>query len=83
MAYRVLYFAWMRERIGAASEEIDIKAATVQDIVNYLREREERYKLAFEDMTAVKVAVDQSLADYSTPLKGGEEIAFFPPMTGG
>ncbi|MEM7240612.1 MAG: molybdopterin converting factor subunit 1 [Pseudomonadota bacterium] len=83
MAFRVMYFAWMRERIGEASEVIDIKAATVQDIVDHLRTREERYQLAFEDMSAVKVAVDQVLSDYDTPLKGGEEIAFFPPMTGG
>ena len=83
MAFRVMYFAWMRERIGEPSEVIDVQAKTVQDIVDYLRTREDRYQLAFEDMSAVKVAVDQVLADYTTPLKGGEEIAFFPPMTGG
>lgn len=79
----VLYFAWVRERIGLPREMIDTQAATVADLVAELRGREARYDLAFSDVTALRVAVDQQLADFSAPLAGVREVAFFPPMTGG
>ncbi|EIE50033.1 molybdenum cofactor biosynthesis protein MoaD [Salipiger aestuarii] len=79
----VLYFAWVRERIGLPKERIDSSAATVADLVTELRAREERYDLAFSDLSALRVAVDQELADFDAPLAGVREIAFFPPMTGG
>ncbi len=79
----VLYFAWVRERIGLPREEIETSAATVNDLVAELREREERYAAAFADVSALRVAVDQQLADFDAPLAGVREIAFFPPMTGG
>lgn len=80
---QVLYFAWLRERIGAAREEVQTGAATVADLVAELRAREPRYAAAFSDMSAVRVAVDQAMADMSAPLKGAREVAFFPPVTGG
>lgn len=79
----VLYFAWVRERIGLAREVVDTQAATVADLVTELRLREERYAVAFEDTTALRVALDQELADFDAPLAGVREVAFFPPMTGG
>ncbi|KAB2540677.1 molybdenum cofactor biosynthesis protein MoaD [Salipiger aestuarii] len=79
----VLYFAWVRERIGLPKERIDSSAVTVADLVTELRAREERYDLAFSDLSALRVAVDQELADFDAPLAGVREIAFFPPMTGG
>lgn len=79
----VLYFAWVRERIGIPRESVDTKATTVMDLVDELRGREERYAAAFADMTALRVAVDQQLADFDAPLDGVREVAFFPPMTGG
>ncbi len=79
----VLYFAWVRERIGVPRETIQTDAVTVQDLVNELRRREERYDLAFSDTRALRVAVDQELCDFDTPLAGAREVAFFPPMTGG
>ena len=79
----VLYFAWVRERIGLPKEQIETSAATVMDLVEELRAREERYALAFSDISALRVAVDQDLSDFDTSLKGVREIAFFPPMTGG
>ena len=78
----VLYFAWVRERIGIPREKVETSAATVADLVTELRLREERYELAFSDLTALRVAVDQKLADFDAPLKGVREVAFFPPMTG-
>ena len=79
----VLYFAWVRERIGVPREQIDTSAATVADLVEELRAREERYAAAFADVTALRVAVDQTLTSFDAPLEGAREVAFFPPMTGG
>ena len=79
----VLYFAWVRERIGIPREAIETQAATVMDLVEELRVKEERYAAAFADISALRVAVDQELADFDAPLTGVREVAFFPPMTGG
>ena len=79
----VLYFAWVRERIGIPREKIETNAATVADLVEELRGREERYAAAFADLSALRVAVDQDLAEFDAPLAGVREVAFFPPMTGG
>jgi molybdopterin synthase sulfur carrier subunit len=79
----VLYFAWLRERIGLPRERVETDAATVADLVEELKAREERYAVAFADVTALRVALDQELSDFSAPLAGVREVAFFPPMTGG
>jgi len=80
---QVLYFAWMRERIGVPKEEVETSAETVAELVEELKSREPRYAAAFEDMAAVRVAVDQELVELTAPLEGVREVAFFPPMTGG
>ncbi|NDR57266.1 molybdopterin converting factor subunit 1 [Aliiruegeria sabulilitoris] len=79
----ILYFAWVRERIGLPREKVETSAGTVSELVAELSAREERYALAFSDLTALRVAVDQELTDFDAPLEGVREIAFFPPMTGG
>lgn len=79
----VLYFAWVRERIGLPRERVETQAATVADLVAELVAREERYAAAFADLASLRVAVDQELSDFSAPLAGVREVAFFPPMTGG
>jgi|TARA_B110000908_G_scaffold153432_1_gene189985 molybdopterin synthase sulfur carrier subunit len=79
----VLYFAWVRERIGLPREQVKTTAKTVADLVVELRSREERYDLAFSDLSALRVAVDQKLTDFDASLSGVREVAFFPPMTGG
>ena len=79
----VLYFAWIRERIGLPKEQVETQAATVSDLIEELRAREDRYDVAFSDLTAVRVALDQELCEFDTPLAGVREVAFFPPMTGG
>lgn len=79
----VLYFAWLRERIGVTREEVQTDAATVADLVDELRARDDRYAAAFEDTEAVRVALDQELTDFGASLSGVKEVAFFPPMTGG
>nr|WP_256471602.1 molybdopterin converting factor subunit 1 [Oceanicola sp. 502str15] len=83
MTVDVLYFAWVRERIGLPREAVETEAATVAALVDELRAREPRYAAAFEDVSALRVALDQELADFDAPLAGVREVAFFPPMTGG
>lgn len=79
----VLYFAWVRERIGLPKEQIETSAATVRELVAELSAREERYAAAFADTSALRVAIDQELTDFDATLVGAREVAFFPPMTGG
>jgi molybdopterin synthase sulfur carrier subunit len=79
----VLYFAWVRERIGLPREQVETQAATVNDLVAELRAREPRYEAAFGDLSALRVALDQDLSDFDASLEGVREVAFFPPMTGG
>ncbi|SLN25941.1 Molybdopterin synthase sulfur carrier subunit [Roseovarius litorisediminis] len=79
----VLYFAWVRERVGRAKDRVDTNPATVMDLIEDLRAREPRYQAAFADLSALRVAVDQELADFNASLKTAREVAFFPPMTGG
>ncbi|MCK0142669.1 molybdopterin converting factor subunit 1 [Aliiroseovarius sp. F20344] len=79
----VMYFAWVRERIGEPRETVETSAATVMELVEELRAREPRYAAAFEDLSALRVALDQELSDFDASLSGVREVAFFPPMTGG
>jgi len=79
----VMYFAWVRERIGLPKETVQTSAVTVAGLVEELKAREDRYAAAFADISALRVAVDQELSDFDAPLAGVREIAFFPPMTGG
>ncbi|TMV79992.1 molybdopterin converting factor subunit 1 [Thioclava sp. BHET1] len=79
----VLYFAWVRERIGLPREAVESSAPTVADLITELSAREERYAAAFADVSALRVALDQKLSSFDAPLAGVREVAFFPPMTGG
>ncbi len=79
----VLYFAWVRERIGLPRETVETNAETVAGLVADLIGREERYAVAFSDLASLRVALDQELSSFDAPLKGVREVAFFPPMTGG
>lgn len=79
----VLYFAWVRERIGLPRERVETSATTVAELVAELRTREARYDAAFADLSSLRVALDQELSSFDAPLSGVREVAFFPPMTGG
>ena len=83
MTLDLVYFAWVRERIGVPRERVETSAATVAELVAELAAREPRYAAAFADISALRVALDQELADFDAPLAGVREVAFFPPMTGG
>lgn len=79
----VIYFAWVRERIGLPRERVETEAATVAALVAELVAREPRYEAAFADLGSLRVALDQELSSFDAPLAGVREVAFFPPMTGG
>ena len=79
----IMYFAWVRERVGVPFEDVETTAVTVADLVAELSACENRYAAAFADVSALRVALDQELADFDSPLAGVREVAFFPPMTGG
>lgn len=83
MTLEIRYFAWMRERVGTASETVETKAETVADLIAELSARDEGYALAFSDIAAIRAAVDQTLVEMDASLEGAREVAFFPPMTGG
>ena len=82
---RVLYFAWLRERAGRAEESLALPpgVATVGELAGWLRARDPAGAAAFADLTTVRAAVNQTFAPPATPLKDGDEVAFFPPVTGG
>ena len=82
---KVLYFAWVRERVGHESEEVDPPSSvrTVADLATWLAARGEGYAHAFENPKVVRAALDRVHARPDSPLGSAREIAFFPPMTGG
>ena len=82
---KVLYFAWIRERVGKAEEEIEPPAAekTVGDLVQWLGGRGEEYAHAFENRKAVRAAIDRVNVRPEAKIAGAREVALFPPMTGG
>ena len=82
---KVRYFAWVRERIGKADEDIELPAgiATVADLMAWLAARGEEYAHAFENPKVIRAAIDRSHVRPDAAVTGAKEIAFFPPMTGG
>ncbi|HVL73655.1 MAG TPA: molybdopterin converting factor subunit 1 [Beijerinckiaceae bacterium] len=82
---KLVYFAWVRERIGKPEEEVEPPpdVATVADLVAWLKGRGEEYAHAFENEGVVRAAVDRVHAKPAASIAGAREVAFFPPMTGG
>lgn len=83
MTVEVLYFAWVRERVGLPRERIETGAATMRDLLAELAMRSPGHAAALEDFAALRCAIDQKLAGLDAPLAGAREVAIFPPMTGG
>jgi molybdopterin synthase sulfur carrier subunit len=82
---RLSYFAWVRERVGKAEEEIELPGdiATIGDLLTWLKGRGEEYAHAFEHGEVIRAAIDRRHVRPDTAIAGAREIAFFPPMTGG
>ncbi len=82
---KLVYFAWVRERIGKADEIVAPPPGidTISGLVSWLKTRGEEYAYAFENEGVVRAAIDRVHAKPDSPIAGAAEIAFFPPMTGG
>jgi sulfur-carrier protein len=82
---KLLYFAWVRERIGRGEERLTLPAETrtVGELVAWLKTRGDDYASAFENETTIRVAINQNHVDFTASLENAREVAFFPPVTGG
>ncbi len=82
---KLVYFAWVRERVGKSEESVDLPdgVETVADLVAWLRSRGPEYVNAFAKPEVVRAAVDQAHVKPAARIAGAREIAFFPPVTGG
>ena len=81
---KILYFSWLREKIGVPFEELEVQSENVHDLIKELINQDHKYELAFEDIKSIRVAVDQKLVqNLNVSIKNVKEVAFFPPMTGG
>jgi sulfur-carrier protein len=85
MRLKLVYFAWVRERIGKTEEEVELppEATTVGDVLCWLKGRGDEYAYAFENEGVIRTALDQKHVGADANLLGARELAFFPPMTGG
>ena len=82
---KLIYFAWVRQRVGRSEEIVDVPDGTntVGDVAAWLKSRGGGYAEAFADLKRVRAAVNQEHSDLSAPVCSSDEIAFFPPVTGG
>lgn len=82
---RLVYFAWVRERIGKAEEDVALPAdvVTIADLMEWLKGQGEEYDYAFEHGDVIQAAIDHEHVEHDAPISHAHEIAFFPPMTGG
>jgi sulfur-carrier protein len=85
MSVKLLYFAWVRERVGKGEEIVEPPAgvSTVADLMSWLAGRGEEYAFAFENPKVVRAAIDRAHVKADAKIAGAREVAFFPPMTGG
>jgi len=82
---KILYFAWLRERLNRGEEDVSPPAdvATVADLIDWLASRDEAFAHAVEKRTLIKAAVDAKLVAHTASISGAKVVALFPPMTGG
>ncbi|MFK7942798.1 MAG: molybdopterin converting factor subunit 1 [Paracoccaceae bacterium] len=80
---QVLYFAWLKERVGTSSEHVTTSATTARALIAELIARSDGHVAAFSDLSAIRVAVNQQMVDLDASIEGAQEVAFFPPVTGG
>ena len=81
----VKYFSWIKEHIGKSEEQIDLPSniTNVNQLINYLNEIDKKYNIIFEKKELIKIAVNKTYSSFDTKINNSDEIAFFPPVTGG
>ena len=82
---QLLYFGWVRAKIGISGEEIELPAGVsdVHSLIDWLQDRGDVHSKALEDLSVIRVAVNQEMAEMDTAIAANDEVALFPPMTGG
>ncbi|MAW58304.1 MAG: molybdopterin converting factor subunit 1 [Alphaproteobacteria bacterium] len=82
---QIKYFSWVKDQIGIESENITIteKIDSVIDLITFLKNKNEKYCKAFEDLSVIRCAVNMEVTNLEKKISDNDEIAFFPPMTGG
>ena len=81
----IKYFSWIKEHIGKSEEQIILPShiININQLINYLSEMDEKYNLLYEKKELIKIAVNKTYSSFDTNIKDSDEIAFFPPVTGG
>ncbi|HEY8593740.1 MAG TPA: molybdopterin converting factor subunit 1 [Devosiaceae bacterium] len=82
---KVMYFAWLRERLNRSEDEVSPppEVVTVADMIDWLAENDEAAGLAMEKRSLIRAALDEEIVSPDTPIAGAKTLALFPPMTGG
>ncbi|MBT3330070.1 MAG: molybdopterin converting factor subunit 1 [Rhodospirillaceae bacterium] len=82
---KVLYFSWLRDRVGVAEEAVQPPGdvTTVAELMTWLTQQSDGHAEAFKDPAIVRCAINQDYAKADAPISAGDEVAFFPPVTGG
>ena len=82
---KIVYFAWLRERLDKTEEEVDPPASvqTIGELMDWLKTRGEEYAYAFDNPKVIRAAIDKTHVRPEAKIAGAGEIAFFPPMSGG
>ena len=85
MAIELLYFAWVRERVGTGGERVEVPASigTVAALIEWLRQRSDGHAAAFAEPGRLRAAIDGQFVPLDAPLGAAKEVALFPPVTGG
>ena len=81
----IKYFSWIKEHVGKSEEQIELPddINNVNELINYLNEIDKKYSLIFEKKELIKIAVNKTYSSFDTNISNNDEIAFFPPVTGG
>ena len=81
----VKYFSWIKEHIGKSEEQIDLPSdiTNVNQLINFLNETDQKYNIIFKKKELIKIAVNKTYSSFDTKISNSDEIAFFPPVTGG
>lgn len=82
---KLVYFAWVREKVGTSTEDVSPpnEVSDVAALIDWLKGRDGGYSEAFADLSLIRIAVNQQHVDFDHAVEAGDEVAFFPPITGG
>ena len=81
----ILYFSWIKDKLDKTKENITIdeNISSVAELITFLKSKDETYKEVFKDISSIRVSINMETANMEDPISNNDEIAFFPPMTGG